>query len=360
MLIAGVIPFADARPFLTLETGHLTAPTWPLPEPRRQFIRAVGQVLERRRGGVDPWAGEDTYCDAAGALRLVPPAGPTPIPVSGGTARLACAFRRFFADGRAVSRIEAGFTTRLRRKGKHPLSAEDVLAIVRGVMALPVAIPSSDRPKTVAFAQAGEPLAQFILASTTKRTSPAITIEPWWMHPGEPLFLAEHGAGHVASLRRRSVESAPLAEAGIELAYALVTGPGNQDYGLWLLGLAPNTDRVKLRRLRIHLLRLHAEREALKQLLRLMSQKKLDPSSDEAQSYISDALGILNSPRKYGVEQPQLLEAAYESDELVNPGERASILAAMETARRHVKVIVAETTSKPQPTGRVREVGIRG
>jgi hypothetical protein len=89
-----------------------------------------------------------------------------------------------------------------------------------------------------------------------------------------------------------------------------------------------------------------------------MLQMKIHSSEDAVQQYLTDTFNLLNAARASGLDQPEILEAAYEFDELVNPGERETLLAALENARRNVQRVVDEGTQKPDRTDRVRELGI--
>ena len=58
-------PFADMRHFVGTPTGRLSRPAWPLVDTNVDFVRSSGLVRRRRKGGVEEWAGEETYGDAS-------------------------------------------------------------------------------------------------------------------------------------------------------------------------------------------------------------------------------------------------------------------------------------------------------
>ncbi|MBC8067671.1 MAG: hypothetical protein IAG13_04995, partial [Deltaproteobacteria bacterium] len=89
VLVAIQFPFCDLRGFSVEHTGKLAVPPWPTVEPEREFVRGFGAVRRRRRGGVDPWVGEEHYCDAARALRF--PGHFRPGPALEGARRVAAA-----------------------------------------------------------------------------------------------------------------------------------------------------------------------------------------------------------------------------------------------------------------------------
>lgn len=64
-------PLVDSRCFLDPETsGRLLAPGWPLAEEHKEFVRSVGIVRRRKRGGVGAWAGEECFSDAKMAFKF--------------------------------------------------------------------------------------------------------------------------------------------------------------------------------------------------------------------------------------------------------------------------------------------------
>jgi hypothetical protein len=112
MFAAVQIPLADLRHFVSEPTGRLLVPPWPLADPSKHFVRAVGPIRERRRGGVSEWIGESLYCDARHAV-VFPKRGM--LEHAGyKSAYLTPLYRRFLAFGRAqwpgtVARLDIGF-----------------------------------------------------------------------------------------------------------------------------------------------------------------------------------------------------------------------------------------------------------
>jgi V8-like Glu-specific endopeptidase len=356
MFILGQIPFADARPLVSQDTGRLPMPTWPQAEPGKQFVRSVGGVRKRRRGGLDPWPGEEYYCDARRALRFTPPGGPTAFSLDGGAVRLVPAFRRYFSDGTAVVRLEVGLSCRMQLPTPPILDAGDAVTIMGAAAAVPIAVGTSATGQSAPLAQSGPRLAKHLLRCTT-----AGTIEPvgWWLSSGRPLFLVEYGLAELSSLpHRRQVSSSRLGDAGIDLAHTTVELEGGREVGVWLVGIRRDHDVERLRKLRIHLFRLHAERETVRMIAQLILGEKLDSSTDACQRYLRASFAALRSSNRFGNDQPELLQAAYEFEDLVNPGERATLLKALEDAqvRPQVRKMVEEGTAATPSTPLVRDV----
>jgi len=119
-----------------------------------------------------------------------------------------------------------------------------------------------------------------------------------------------------------------------------------QPIGLWLLGAGKNASPDRRRRLRIHLFRLHAEKEALRLVLRSIIDKSIPISpgsaaTDELQRYLLESVRLLKKKTRHGLAQSELLSAAQEFDAEISPGERDTLLTQLARVRGSVKRAVA-------------------
>jgi hypothetical protein len=140
----------------------------------------------------------------------------------------------------------------------------------------------------------------------------------------------------------------PLEDAGLHASSETFDVSG-QYAVVWLVNVAPNADPDVLRRLRIHLFRLHAERECLSRVLRHLLVGKLSiergtAASEALQAYLAAAGHLLNRETFYGLAQDQILAAAYDGLEVVATGEREDLLARLERARRSVRQKIEQAT----------------
>jgi hypothetical protein len=141
---------------------------------------------------------------------------------------------------------------------------------------------------------------------------------------------------------------------GIGLAHTRLHGHG-QAFTAWLLRLGPRADRDAQRRLRLHLLRQHAERETLRLVLRAVATGAIEiqPGSDgtEAlQHYLADTLGRWGKPRVYGFDQDELFPQARIYDDLVEPGLHTTLLAQLERVRASVRTRVRDAARRSRPS----------
>lgn len=342
MFVAIQFPFSDVRPFLTSETRRLISPKWPIPEPDKDFIRSTGQVRSRRKGGLEGWAGEEVYCRAARALRFQPSLNMQRLGASGASMMPYCTFRRFLSDGRAVSRVEVGFTHGGGKGLFLSLDGQECLTLINSCLSMAVRVPSGLGGLTSCkLIEADNYLASHFLRSTTQRKhGKEWPVEAWWFTPAQPLLLIEYRPNEIIALPRHSrfIESSKLNSRMIGLSYCRVehgvTGKGRR-LGVWFIEIAPDSDRDIIRRLRLQLFRLHAERQCLKQILRLIATEKLKviqhtAVSDSLQKYLLDSIRTLRKEKRYGLPQSSILEAAEQFEDIVTEGERATLLSQLE------------------------------
>jgi hypothetical protein len=339
MFLAAQIPLADARAFLPVDTSRLNVPPWPIPSPG-QFMRGFGRVETRRRGGVSGWNGEEIYCRAANAVKFAPR-----VPAR-------CAFRRFLSDGGAVSRLEMG----LRLSTAARVDSQTCLQLIQSALQLTVKVPSAGGVHKGPLIGASKAIAAHYLHSTTRQKPAPAATQGWWIVPGQPLILLEYEQHRVASLPRFTRRITTLDDAGIELSHCRVEHSG-QRIGVWLMALGDGADRDVARRLRLHLFRLHAERECLKQILRLITQGQLAAANTQGQAatapgnvlqqYLLGAADLFSAKPRFGLPQPEILSAAYGFDDLVTEGERTTLLVQLTQIRNSVKRSVAAYTQPP-------------
>ena len=304
MFVTVQFPMADLRPFLE-GTGRLNAPPWPLAEPARHFVRSLGGVQKRRRGGLTEWVGEDVYCDVRSGFSLELPSG------AFRQVGLRPLWRRYYATGGfhwpgVVTRMEVGFAARIPRSlpsGMLSIAARNMAELTVNV---PAAVASTPRPAPLGTC--GSRLARLLLAATTSHSA-AAPPRNWWMRAGQPIALAEIPAAPGESTSTLAVQ---------ELHTLRVD---NVEIPLWVLHYGPGTDRGELRRLRIHLWRIHQEREVLRIALAACLEKRLDPTTSPAlRDYLAQQSKWLGKARTEGFPQRELLSHAYRLDALVEPG----------------------------------------
>lgn len=335
MFIAVQFPLADSRALLSTETNRLKYPTWPLPEPDREFIRRSGIVRRRQRGGLASWSGEEIYCSAKRALRFQPLLRYQPLGALGNSVSLNCVFRRFLFNGEVVSRVELGFQVVAGENSESPfpLSRQECLDLIEGCLSIKVNMQSvGGVPITCDLLNCSQHLAKHYLQSTTRLIGGELAqTEDWWISPGSPLLLIEYKDGEISRLPKyaRLVEVREGFSGSPTLHYCRVERTGIR-LGVWFVGNFLK-DLDLARRLRLHIFRFHAERECLKRVLRLMIQDKLQPGvrtdcSNNLQQYLLGCNKLFSKKPRFGLSHSKILEEIQRFEDIINPGERATLL----------------------------------
>lgn len=338
MLIATTFPLLDARAFVEDGAMRVGMPNWPNVQPDVQFIRHYGPVRQRVRGGFTEWPGEQMYCEARRSIRFSDSFRDAA--QFGKECTRYCAFRRFFSDG-VKARVDVAFGY---RKCKRPLTGAETLQLIRSTVDIPIRV-AGVPGKAAALITAGRALARQYLDATTRRGDGTFRPEPWWVSPGTPMVVVEYNnQAELAELPKyhRRVES--LLAAGVELDHAYVEVRG-QRIGVWFLGRNGSSNLDALRRLRVTLLRVHVERQSVKELLRLIVTQRLQikPSVDPPGSidtsamlldYLAESTSRLERPNRDGLPQSEILAAAQMLEDVVSEGERETLLAQLIPIRR--------------------------
>lgn len=346
-------PFADMRGFLGSESGRLSRPNWPNALPKSDFVRSSGLVKSRPRGGVDEWAGEEVFSDAARALRFPDQLGHTQLKAGAITAYIERTFRRFHSEG-TVAHLDVGFRLSLEPRTS-AASAKEWVMLLRKVLEIPVRIKDATRQtQTVKLIESGKVLAQHYLEATTSRKlNPEVSLQPWWFCPGIPALIVEFSRSDPMVLppHTRHVLDIPEADAILSHAWFEI---GKQRCSVWFVAIGKgDTDAV--RRLRIHLSRLHTERECLRLVIfhlsdeRKFSLDKNPSRSDAVQLYLNDTLRVIQKPERFGFSQSVMFSAAQQALDIAFEGQGTSL----RNMRRQVAAKVRGYILRAQATSTV-------
>src|SRR4051794_39128088 len=71
MLVTVQYPIVDMRAFLRGEPTCVPKPSWPTPA-HSEFIRSLGPIRSRIKGGGDEYLAENSLCDCGRAIRFHP------------------------------------------------------------------------------------------------------------------------------------------------------------------------------------------------------------------------------------------------------------------------------------------------
>jgi hypothetical protein len=326
-------PFCDLRPFVAPQ-ARLLRPHWPTPDAGSEFVRFFGQVRER---GADEQFSRDelVFCRAKNALKL---------PNFSHRHDWAIAFRRLLSDGRSISRFEVGIKIlrKMRTRG-------EVLRLLGGILDSPCVVRGERRGRAVL--SAGEGVAKLYAAATHRGSEP---IDATDVVCGRPCLLLEYDPVETSELPM----SIDYQRPGQGLAFARLT-----HHGIALNTWYVSTRASRSRMLRLTLLRLHAEHQALKYVVRAIEEGRIaldrgTPTSDAAQSFLSDTMRLLAQGERNGVAQKDLVETVHTYEELCAADEVALLQQRLGSIRRQVRLSVEREVdrslmSTPPPEDRV-------
>jgi hypothetical protein len=340
MLVHLQFPIVDLRG-LAGEDSRLPVPNWPSPLQDEEFIRSAGMIRKRLSGGLQGWTAEELYCDARRSIRFVP-GGHGSQDLS--ARRIRVAFRRFYFDGVAVAKFEVG----LAIEGRLDLSNPNALnAVLEHLLSLPVRIGrSKGKSQVCRLVESGRALAALYASSSSKHHASGLSAlwRKWKGKPGNPLVVAGTPALfleaapwqlNAALLPRRALEI-PMKDSELRLFNWRVEIDG-RFLPTWAALHPSYVEVADVRKLRLYLLRLNAENQALVRALKAINNDTIKPeprsaAADVLQNYLNNAtaniLHLSGKTRDFAVGNDRLLSlAAAAAENFLSEEERQSVLA---------------------------------
>lgn len=338
MLFVLQLPFSDARPFVPGKAGKLDLPDWP---PRNaippQFVRYFGQATPRYRGADFAWVDETSYYRAGRALRLE---GLGSIKITGQPAKVKprCVFRRLLSDGEAVTRVELGVSLKTMQS---PIRTADLLQRIQAFLRLPsrVPIPTASEDKRGELARQGPSLATLFTWATTNHREEISQRAQKFVDFGMPLLVIDLEGEHVDDWDQIFHRLDPDQLAGLHLGFAWLQVDG-MAIPAWILQ-GGGAGSAQLRSLRLCLLRLHAEQEALDGVLRQFRRSRIhfQPGTEEGdllEDYLNRATRLIQTDHWAGFSQSSILAAFNASVSSQETASRRSLIQRHEMVRQQV------------------------
>lgn len=304
MLLTLRIPVVDLRPFCRHDypLGIRLPTTW---SEDKEFVRYFGPVSKRLHGPIDPWISERVFCQFDRALRFPPSyhsllARDVPgLVFFGVRRRLYPATTRndlFHVDLQLAGR-SGRFSLRPGTSFRRYSPTEiDLAAMVDAVLRLPTTVLAAlSPPARQSLGRSGPPIARALDTATTV---------------GGPSGKLLSGAPAIAlEVEERDVVSTEWGgqweiSDGLRLAVRTVVSDGRA-INVFLVERHPRADRYRSRALRIHILRLHSEREYLRRIARLLAVEGFlegceQTQVERVQYALNQSLATLTSVRSDG------------------------------------------------------------
>ena len=274
------------------------------------------------------WQGEELYSDGRNAFRFADRLRNIDLGTSELPAHVTHAFRRFNSSG-VVARMEIAARIELQ-PSEQELDFNRGVAILRSLLSLAIAVRiGKGTPKSTSLLEAGMPLAAHYLHATTSRGENAVQPKAWWFSHGVPTVVIDcpESASLMALPHSSLVFESMEAHASVWHSWLQF---GNQQVGVWVLKRQANMNDDALRRLRVHLLRFHAERECLRLVLQnalgRLQFTKFTPASESFQQYLNYSIRILEKHERHGVTQSALFDSVHTAVATQYEGELATLI----------------------------------
>ncbi|MFC1718223.1 hypothetical protein ACFL6S_31495 [Candidatus Poribacteria bacterium] len=281
------------------------------------------------------WVGENLICEAKRAIRFDAGMPPYIDPKTDYRVPLRIVFRRLYFDGFAVGKYELGLAI---PRGTD-FSMHQTEELFNHIFQIPITIPNPlGEPKHSQLWKAGKDLAELYLLSSFHTTEMQRETEKFWVQNCSPLIMLVYNKDH-DNIRfpfwGKSLELAAT-DLGDEINLSHHIIPyGGQRIRMWTIREQRNGSA---RKLRIFLLRLYAEKECLKRILRNIETQKIQISprsgnSDLLQEYLNTATRRINrfeanSDKLF--EEAEIGELARQVEEAISPGESDALLTVLQ------------------------------
>ena len=324
MLLTLRIPVVDLRPFCRPDypQGVRFPATW---SEDKEFVRHFGPVIKRPRGPMNPWISERAFCQYDRALRF-PPSYQSLLTADVPEFAFFRVMRRlypattlndlFHVDVQLASRPRR-FSSDWEAVRQYRLAEADLVSMVNAVLSLPTTVLSApNSPAKQPLGKSGPSLASALdTATTTMRPSGRVVA-------GAPAIALEVEREELVSTRWAGLWEI---DDGLRLSARAVVF-GGRTVNVFVVGRRlRRIDRNRSRALRIHLLRLHSEREYLRRIGRLLANDGFLEGCSQAQieriqNALNQSLATLTRARSNGFSTPELT-AAFIADRTISGSE---------------------------------------
>lgn len=326
MLVLVQFAFADLRPFVAPTPE---GPDWRLPpDPHRpDFVRGFGPL--RRRAGLSSlpsltWPTENWFARVDSGIHL--PELTTAQFTHGDVKAIPRqALRRLFSDGEALWRLEIGIGFELRST----LTVAQAMQLVHDVVQLPIRVrqpvragtTDRARPRRALGAAAslirqGDALQASLAEASTYRDRPG-NAPPLPLRQGRPMVFVEFNSwGETAEIEpmeeagtgwRRFSVGAEAPESRVDIDCATLRVDRLDLPLIWMRSQHADRSRA-VSAVRTTLLRLHAEREVLTQVLRASRRGIVNEATPALEQYLNRADTDLFAAAPTGVDPDRLQE----------------------------------------------------
>ncbi len=334
-------PLADLRPLIagetfeipTLTNGKLLTERLVNEAAPQPFMKFFGKLRARTEAFEDAQFGSENFFFEADRAFLFPPLQHV-YDATGNfcTLNLNC-LRRLYATGWMVNRLEVNFlfdigiAQSMAEEVEYDLERSDYLgSIVENLSRLPIRIPRTDLdPELQPLVKIAPGMARRYLEGTTY-SAQREQVRSFWVQGGRPLaFLSFKGeASELRFLNGDAHYVDTFADKGIHL-FQGVLETYRQEVKVWLAQLDEEYDKEALRRIRVTLIRMHANREAVRLALEATYRQQTPLLPDTASSKHLECLleksltYLMPEAEEQSVYRKNLFPALFELEQELEP-----------------------------------------
>ncbi len=289
MLIFVQYSLADSRPFIEGVTPLLKKPSWPSPYPYKEFVKGSGQIIERKKGGLDNWIGENYICKINKGIRI------SNFEINHFHLKIKnISKHQFTSDGGVLSKYVFVF----KITGYLEAITKDILEqIIDKLLNCKISIRSTNYKSIDSkFRNFIKDLKAFHIITTTKNGTHDIKQDSQFIKFCTPQIYFLLDGRETFANKWQQVKHVTKNETFPFKLFSYWQNYNNSPYKIWIHQKVTSSSLIELNRnLRISILRIHAEFECLNFVLSDISNGKLqvkEKSTDSSrlQYYISNAI----------------------------------------------------------------------
>lgn len=298
-----VFPLADIRFLLPHDSGRLKKPSWEVPKPKEYFVRYLGGMRIRALGYEESlWDGEQAFFSFSHGLRFPSPEKvrelflPPEETLQEPWAQKVKVqfFRRLYKSRDACVRFEVGLNLEFSSFFPEAQASTILSRLYQTFESLPVTVyTGGGTPRQTTLLEAGSSLASRYLDASTHQGA---ATQKWWVKARNPLMFIGYNGQVVSLLEKNAGSPQGLADLGFQVQHASVW---RKDIGLKIWAVCYNhlpyhaaqkqygfSEVTLIRSLKMNLIRIHTEKEALEEVLLLVESKKMETAQTALAQYL--------------------------------------------------------------------------
>lgn len=373
MLLSLLFPIADTRLFNEAPDSRLVRPMWPTPDADSEFVRSFGRIRRQPGRWIKDWVGESAVCDARAALRFTE-LDKARVIYPWGAIGYEGAYRSLFADGQALCKFEVAciivpkFEERTRDKDRSNYADSKIISEFLDLK-VRVSIPQEEQKLEPLFSSKISLARAYRIATSCNSTASLGSDNNWLVRPCAPALLLEYARPSARNTQSiidfrmpHGAKRYPVPNTDGIVINHFFHEHKRQHISVWCISTPENRTSKQLniaRKIKLYLLRLHAEKSIYNHIITCIATNKIDPpafseAAQSLQAYLNESTRKI---RRYENRSEEMLDGFWGhktklAEEAVLPNERALLFQRLESigVRNNIvrKVVQLEGRSSPR------------